>query len=250
MERRDALKALSLGAVAMGSGTAVAQSGYKYEKSEAKEGSAMKHAMMGFEDGKFVLPPLAYDYDALEPSIDEQTLRIHHDKHHQGYVNGFNKACTALEEIRAGERDMSEIKHWERELAFHGSGHVLHTLFWANLTPEKTGASDALAEAIDHSFGSMKAFKAHMSAATKAVEGSGWGVLAYHPMSMSLMVLQAEKHQNLTVQGAVPLLVFDVWEHAYYLKYQNNRGKFVDALWDIVNWEDVSHRYMMAMGHM
>jgi len=145
---------------------------------------------------------------------------------------------------------VSEIKHWERELAFNGSGTALHTIFWTNLTPEKNEPSEPLSKVIEQSVGRMEAFQKQMSAAAKSVEGSGWGILAYCPMTMGLMVLQAEKHQNLTFQGAQPLLVFDVWEHAYYLKYQNRRADFVDALWDIVNWQDVGQRYMMAMGHM
>lgn len=262
MERRDAIKVLGIGAVAFGggSGAVLAQSGMKEEGSESKamhegsamkhEGSAGKHEMMGFHGGEFVLPPLPYAYNALEPHIDEETMHLHHDKHHAGYVKGANKACEALMEIRQGKRDASEIKAWEKALAFHGSGHVLHTIFWSNLSPNSGEPSDELGKAIDHGFGGMDAFKTHMSAATKSVEGSGWGILAYHPMIMGLMVLQAEKHQNLTVQGAQPLLVFDVWEHAYYLKYQNKRAEFVDALWNIVDWENVSHRYAMAAMHM
>lgn len=253
MERRDALRKLSLGALAAaGAGKALAQSATKPEGSAAKPmggGSAGKHMMMtgGFENGEFVLPPLPYAYDALEPHLDEETLRLHHDKHHAGYVKGANAACKAMQEIREGKRDAAEIKHWEKELAFHGSGHVLHTIFWMNLAPEPGEPSAELAEAVDRDFGGMEPMKQHMTAATNSVEGSGWGILAFHPMTAGLMVLQAEKHQNLTVQGAQPLLVFDVWEHAYYLKYQNRRADFVKALWNVVNWPDVSQRFAATL---
>jgi Fe-Mn family superoxide dismutase len=249
MERRDALRAIGLGGLAVGARRVLAQSATKHEGSAMKhEGSMRKHEMVGFHNGEFVLPPLPYAYNALEPHIDEETMRLHHDKHHAGYVKGANKACEALMEIRQGKRDTSEIKAWERALAFHGSGHVLHTIFWANLSPDPGKPSEELTEAIDRDFGGMDTFREHMTAATNSVEGSGWGILAYHPMTMGLMVLQAEKHQNLTVQGAQPLLVFDVWEHAYYLKYQNRRSDFVKALWNVVDWEDVSRRLAAARG--
>lgn len=196
------------------------------------------------------LPPLPYAYNALEPVIDEETLRLHHDKHHQSYVSGLNKAEEELAKARQSG-DYSLIKHWEKNAAFHGSGHILHTLFWENLTPKsqaKAKPSGHLAEAIERDFGSFDAFKAQFTAATIEVEGSGWGVLAYRPMDGKLVVLQAEKHQNLTQWGAQPLLVFDVWEHAYYLKYKNARADFVKALWDIVNWDVVGERYCRAAG--
>jgi Fe-Mn family superoxide dismutase len=197
------------------------------------------------------LPPLPYDYNALEPYIDEQTMRLHHDKHHQGYVNGLNNAEAKLAEARASG-DYALVAHWERALAFHGSGHFLHTIYWANMAPAGNGGggepSGALAKQIDKDFGSFAAFKAQFSAATAAVEGSGWGILAWQTGSDQLVILQAEKHQNLTQQGAVPLLVLDVWEHAYYLKYQNRRGEYIDAWWNVVNWADAAERFAEARG--
>jgi len=196
------------------------------------------------------LPVLPYSYDALEPYIDEETVRIHHDKHHQGYVNGLNKAEEELARAREAG-DFALIKHWEREAAFNGSGHILHTLFWENLGPAaecKGQPSGHLADRIDCDFGSFGAFKAQFTAATVAVEGSGWGVLAYRPLDGKLVILQAEKHQNLTQWGAIPLLVCDVWEHAYYLKYQNRRAEFVNAFWNIINWDMVGERFCEAAG--
>jgi Fe-Mn family superoxide dismutase len=195
------------------------------------------------ENGLFVLPKLDYAYNALEPHIDAQTMELHHSKHHQGYVNGLNKAMEMLEEVRE-TGDTALVKHWSRELAFHGSGHFLHTIFWKNMSPKGGGTpSGALAKAIDRDFGGFDKFKVHFAAASKAVEGSGWGILAYHPVARKLMVLQAEKHHNLTVQGVLPLLVIDVWEHAYYLRYQNKRADYIEAFFNVINWDDVATRY-------
>ncbi len=200
---------------------------------------------------KYELPPLPYAYDALEPYIDEQTMRLHHDKHHQGYVNGLNKALEKLAAAREAG-DFALVKHLSREAAFHGSGHLLHSIFWPNMAPAGQGGggepNGELAEQIAQDFGSFAAFQAHFSAAAKSVEGSGWGLLVWEPNAGQLEVLQAEKHHNLTQWGVVPLLVLDVWEHAYYLKYQNNRGAYVEAWWNVVNWADVAERFRAARG--
>ena len=194
------------------------------------------------------LPPLPYAYDALEPYIDEQTMRLHHDIHHAGYVNGLNNAEAKLAEARAAG-DFAAVKHLSREAAFHGSGHLLHNIFWPNMfaaSEAKAAPEGTLAKAIESSFGSFEAFKAQFIAASIAVEGSGWGILAYRPADDSLVVLTAEKHQNLTQWGVIPLLVLDVWEHAYYLKYQNRRGEYVKNFFNIINWDDVAARYASA----
>ncbi len=192
------------------------------------------------------LPPLPYAYDALEPYYDEQTVRLHHDKHHAAYVAGLNKAEEQLAAARASG-DYALIKHWERELAFHGSGHLLHTLFWENMTPGGGGEPDGeLAAQIAQDFGGFEAFKAQFSAAANAVEGSGWGLLGWLPAFGKLAILQVEKHQDLTVWGVVPLLIVDVWEHAYYLKYQNRRAEWVSNWWNLVNWPDVARRFAAA----
>ncbi len=200
---------------------------------------------------KYELPPLPYDYAALEPHIDEQTMRLHHDKHHLAYVNGLNKALEMLEQAR-NSGDFALVKHWSREAAFHGSGHFLHSLFWPNMAaPGQGGGGEpqgALADQIKRDFGSFDTFKKHFSAAANAVEGSGWALLVYEPFSGALEILQSEKHQNLTQWVVTPLLVLDVWEHAYYLKYQNNRGAYVEAWWNVVNWADVADRFQKARG--
>lgn len=195
---------------------------------------------------KHVLPDLPYDYNALEPHIDEQTMRLHHDKHHQSYVDGLNKAEEKLEEARKNG-DFALVKHWEREVAFHGSGHMLHSIFWPNMAPKAGGEpSGELAEAIKRDFGSYDAFQKHFQAAATAVEGSGWGNLAYQTLNDHLIILGVEKHQNLNQYGSIPLLVLDVWEHAYYLKYQNKRPDYVKAFFNVINWKDVAERYSKA----
>lgn len=192
------------------------------------------------------LPPLPYDYNALEPYYDEQTVRLHHDMHHKSYVDGLNNAEAKLEDARKNS-DFGLIKHWERELAFHGSGHILHTLFWENMAPNSGGnVSGEISKQIDKDFGGYEAFKKQFSAAAVAVEGSGWTILCWNSMFDKLEILQAEKHQNLTQWGVKPLLILDVWEHAYYLKYQNKRPAFVEAWWNIVNWNIVNDRFTKA----
>ncbi|CBZ04188.1 superoxide dismutase [Clostridium botulinum] len=193
------------------------------------------------------LPNLNYDYNALEPHYDEQTLKIHHDIHHKTYVDGLNKAEQKLQEARESG-DFALIKHWEKEIAFHGSGHILHTLFWENMTPNgKLNPEGSVIERIKQDFGDYEKFKKQFTEAAIAVEGSGWTILAWNPMFQKLVILQAEKHQNLTQWGVVPLLILDLWEHAYYLKYQNRRAEFVNAWWNIVNWDIVNTRYDNAI---
>lgn len=192
-------------------------------------------------NGNYVLPPLPYDYSALEPYIDSQTMTLHHDKHHQGYVNGLNNA-TKMVKKAMNTGNYSLIKHWERELAFHGSGHFLHTIFWNIMGPNQGQMSNDLRKRINDSFGSENNFRDYFFNASKSVEGSGWGILAYQPDSDKLTVLQAEKHHNLTQWISVPILVIDVWEHAYYLKYQNKRGDYIKAFMEVINWDSVSER--------
>jgi len=191
---------------------------------------------------KHTLPDLAYGYSALEPHYDEATLKLHHGKHHQAYVDGLNKAEEKLAEARS-TGDFALIKHWERELAFHGSGHLLHSLFWANMSPQGGGEpTGLLMEDIVSNFGSFEAFKKQFSAAAAAVEGSGWALLVHSKEFKGLRILTIEKHQDVTLIGGIPLLTIDVWEHAYYLKYQNRRAEWIAAWWNLVNWDDVAMR--------
>lgn len=238
MDRREILTIAA-------AGIATAASAYAADSDGAPSGTGLSRAP-AFRGGEYVLPPLPYAYNALEPHIDEQTMRLHHDRHHAAYVAGLNKAVSELAAARKSG-DFALVKHWEREAAFHGSGHILHCIFWENMAPNTGGEPTGdLASAISEEFGDFAAFKRQFSAASVAVEGSGWGLLVYDPFSARLRILQAEKHQDLTMWGAVPLLVLDVWEHAYYLKYQNRRADYVSAWWNLVNWADVGRRLTAA----
>lgn len=188
------------------------------------------------------LPKLPYKYDALEPYYDKQTVEIHHDKHHAGYVNGFNTAVKKLQEAR-DNNDNSLVKHWERELAFHGAGHVLHSMFWENMRPgkEDNKAEGKVLKALENSFGSWDGFLKQFKSVTAAVEGSGWGVLA-KDHDGNLHIFSVEKHQDCFIPGMTPILVCDVWEHAYYLKYENRRADWIENFMKLINWKDVEKR--------
>ncbi len=193
--------------------------------------------------GEHSLPPLPYAYDALEPFISKEIMKLHHDKHHRSYVEGLNKAENMLKKARESN-DFSLVKHWSRELAFHGSGHYLHTIFWNNMSPKGVGKpSGKLLVALESYFGSFETFKNQFAEAAKQVEGSGWAILVWSPRSRHLEVLQSEKHSNQTQWDTVPVLVLDVWEHAYYLQYKNDRVEYINNWWMIVNWKDVEKRF-------
>jgi len=231
MGRRDLMRSLGIGALALTTGGLTAELGC---------------AAPPTGGGAYELPPLPYGYDALAPAIDERILRIHHQKHHAGYVRGLNATLAALAKAREAG-DMAAVQALSRKLAFHGSGHVLHTLYWNSMKPgEPTKPAGALAAALDRDFGSPVKFLAHFAAASKAVAGSGWGILVHEPVGNRLLVLQVENHENLTIWGTTPLLVCDVWEHAYYLQYANKRGDYVDAFCQIIDWPAVARRYAAA----
>ena len=196
----------------------------------------------------YELPDLPYDYSALEPHYSARVLELHHDKHHAAYVAGLNTTMDRLEEARL-KSDYDAIVGLEKTLAFNHSGHVLHSIFWTNLSPSGgERPSGELAAAIVEHFGSFDAFKAQMTQATTTVQGSGWGALAWEPLGQRLYIEQIYDHQGNTGQSGLPLLVFDAWEHAYYLQYKNVRADFVTALWNIVNWENVGSRFDKAVG--
>lgn len=196
--------------------------------------------------GGHKLPPLPYKYDALEPYIDTETMRIHHDKLHADYVKGLNKAEMMLAQARA-TNDYELVRHWEREAAFHGAGHYLHTIFWDVMSPSGGGVPQGeLAEQIIRDFGSIDAFKRQFSLVAERVEGPGWALLVWSPRAQHLEILNAEKHQMLTQWESIPLLVLDVWEHAYWLPYRTDRKKYIEAWWNVVNWPHVQDRYLQA----
>jgi len=209
------------------------------------ETDALRHYVPA---GKHRLPPLPYPYDALEPVIGAATLRFHHDHHHKAYVDGLNKAELALAEARQ-EQDFAYVKYWENELAFNGSGHILHSIYWTVMAPEDCGGEPGpcTRKEIEKYFGSLGAFCQQFVTATTKVEASGWGILAWNPAWCRLEILTAEKHQNLTQWGVIPVLVADVWEHAYYLDYQYKRDEFVREWLKLINWFEVENRLLMAM---
>ncbi|MEW6347926.1 MAG: superoxide dismutase [Thermodesulfobacteriota bacterium] len=189
------------------------------------------------------LPPLGYPEDALEPVVDKQTVQIHHGKHFAGYVDGLNVTLKKIDEARKSGK-FDAVKALSRDLAFNGSGVVLHWIYFATLGPKAGGIPEGkIGEQIKKDFGSFDVFWGQFAAASKSVEASGWGVLAWEPFSKCLVVMQAEKHQNLTSWGAVPLMVCDVWEHAYYLKYQNRRAEYVDQFKKIIDWKKVDQLF-------
>ncbi len=194
----------------------------------------------------YSLPDLPWDYGALEPHCSSEILHLHHGKHHAAYVTGTNQTLEKLADARA-RQDFGSIVGLERTLAFNLSGHVLHSIFWTNLSPRGGDRpTGELAAAIDEHFGTFDAFKAHLSQATTTVQGSGWGALAWEPLGHRLIVEQIYDHQGNVGNGAVPLLVIDAWEHAYYLQYRNVRADFVAAIWNVVNWENVAARLARA----
>jgi len=194
----------------------------------------------------YTLPELPYDYSALEPYYSGENLELHHSKHHAAYVTGANTTLERLAEVRE-KNDFGSLVGLEKTLAFNISGHVLHSIFWKNMVPGGGGQPEGeLAAAVTEHFGSFDAFKTQLTQASVLVQGSGWGALAYEPLGKRLIVEQVYDHHGNLGNGSVPLLVFDVWEHAYYLHYRNVRADFVNALWSVVNWEDVSKRFEAA----
>lgn len=189
---------------------------------------------------KVNLVNLPYKYEALEPVISRKIMELHHKKHHQGYVNGTNAALDKLKLFREGEK--ISLRPVLRDLSFHMNGFRLHNIFWTNMTPpiENNAPTGVLADMLDKSFGSFDIFKHEFSTAAKTTEGSGWAVLATN--GKRLLVNQIEKHNLMHVAGFEPVLVLDVWEHAYYADYLNRRGEYIDKWWQVVNWNDVEKR--------
>ncbi|RQW80296.1 MAG: superoxide dismutase [Methanothrix sp.] len=196
-------------------------------------------------DKKFYsLPELPYGYNALEPYISEAQLRLHHDKHHAAYVNGANAILERLDKARQAGTDV-DMKATLKELSFNVGGHILHSLFWANLAPAAKTTKEpggALGDALKNEFGSFERFKKEFTAAAGSAEGSGWGVLALCGKTNRPVLMQIEKHNVNVAPNERILMVLDVWEHAYYLDYKNERPKFVEAFWNIVNWNEVNKR--------
>ncbi|WP_353987836.1 superoxide dismutase [Ruicaihuangia caeni] len=190
----------------------------------------------------YTLPDLAYDYSALEPSISGAIMELHHSKHHQAYVTGANTALEKLAEAR-DNNDFANVNRLEKDLAFNLGGHVNHSVFWTNMSPDGGDKpTGELATAIDDAFGGFEKFQAHFTATAMGVQGSGWAVLAWDSLGQKPIIVQFFDQQANFPIGTVPLLMLDVWEHAYYLDYKNVRADYVKAFWNIVNWENVQQR--------
>jgi superoxide dismutase, Fe-Mn family len=191
----------------------------------------------------YSLPTLPYEYDALEPHLSGELLELHHSKHHAAYVKGANETLDKLTEARES-KEFDHIGQLEKSLAFNISGHVLHSILWKNMSPNGGGTpSGSLAKAIDRHFGSFDAFKAQLTSAAAAIQGSGWGALSWEPLGKRLVVEQVFDHQGNVGNGTLPILVVDMWEHAYYLQYQNRKNEWLEAFWDLVEWTDVAARF-------
>ncbi|MEU7989218.1 superoxide dismutase [Streptosporangium canum] len=193
--------------------------------------------------GEYTLPDMPYDYAALEPAITGEILELHHSKHHAAYVKGANDTLERLAEAR-DKGEFGGLVGLEKTFAFNLSGHVLHSIFWQNLSPDGGDRPDGeLSAAIDEHFGSFEAFQKQLTTATAGVQGSGWGILAWEPLSRRLVIEQVYDHHGNVGMNTTPLLVFDAWEHAYYLQYRNVRPDYVEKLWSLVNWSDVTQRF-------
>ena len=197
------------------------------------------------KDGNFALQALPYAEFFLEPYMDAETTHLHYTFHHGGAVKAANKDMLMIRKA-LDDNNLETVDYWTKKLAFHFSSHILHSIFWTNLTNKQTVPTGDLLKEIEKSFGSYDKLKGYIAATSKNVDGNGWGILGYQPYSQKLTILQCENHEKLTQWGVIPLLVIDVWEHAYYLKYKNKRTDFVDALFNIINWDNVADRLNTA----
>ena len=196
----------------------------------------------------YQLPELNYDYSALEPHISARIMELHHSKHHQAYVTGANAALEAMEKARS-EDNFATLPKLQKDLAFNLGGHVNHSIFWKNLSPSSQAPEGDLATAINEYFGSFEAFKSHFSAAAMGIQGSGWAYLAWDALGNRMIIGQLYDQQGNLAMGNIPLLMLDMWEHAFYLDYQNVKADYVKAFWNIVNWEDVASRFGSVSVH-
>ena len=194
----------------------------------------------------YVLPDLPYDYGALAPHISGEIMELHHSKHHQTYVNGVNTAIEQLAEARDGNA-LGPVNLLEKNLAFNLAGHVNHSVFWPNMSPDGGDKPvGELAAAIDEFFGSWDGFRAQFTAVATGIQGSGWAILAWEALGRRLVVEQLYDHQGNLAAGSYPLLMLDMWEHAFYLQYRNVKADYVKAWWNVVNWADVTRRFETA----
>lgn len=190
----------------------------------------------------YTLPELTYDYSALEPHISARIMELHHSKHHQAYVTGANAALAAMAEARESN-NFANLPKLQKDLAFNLGGHINHSIFWQNLSAESSVPEGELASAIDEYFGSFEAFQNHFSAAALGIQGSGWAYLAWDVVGNQMIIGQLYDQQGNLSVATIPLLMLDMWEHAFYLDYQNVKADYVKAFWNIINWQDVARRF-------
>jgi len=196
----------------------------------------------------YALPDLPYDYGALAPHISGEIMELHHSKHHNAYVTGANTALEQLAEARDKD-SLGTVNMLSKNLAFNLAGHVNHSVFWPNMSPDGGDKPDGeLGAAIDDAFGSFDAFRAHFAANALGIQGSGWSILAWDTLGQKPILCQLYDHQGNLSVGLVPLLMLDMWEHAFYLQYKNVKPDYVKAWWNVINWEDVAARYAAAKG--
>lgn len=194
----------------------------------------------------YALPDLPYDYGALAPHISGEIMELHHSKHHQAYVSGVNTALEQLAEAR-DTNALGTVNLLEKNLAFNLAGHVNHSVFWPNMSPDGGDKPDGeLAAAIDEFFGSWDGFRAQFTAVATGIQGSGWAILAWESLGRKLVIEQLYDHQGNLAAGSYPLLMLDMWEHAFYLQYRNVKADYVKAWWNVVNWADVTRRFETA----
>jgi Fe-Mn family superoxide dismutase len=196
----------------------------------------------------YALPDLPYDYAALEPHISGEIMELHHSRHHATYVKGANDALEQLADAR-DKQSLGGVNLLQKNLAFNLAGHVNHSVFWPNLSPDggdRPGASTELAAAVDEHFGSFDGFRAHFAAAALGIQGSGWAILAWDALGQKLIIEQLYDHQGNLAAGTYPLLMLDMWEHAFYLQYRNVKADYVRAWWNVAHWADVTRRFEAA----
>ncbi len=237
LTRRDAMKAVGTGTFAAAFGNLMLGNA----AAEANEAPVQDMPI------PYELGALPYPHDGLEPQISEKILQIHHSRHHAAYVDGLNSTLEKLDQARSDD-DYSDIRSLSRNLAFNGAGHMLHVLYWNSMTPGGSAMPEgSFRDAVVRDFGSIEKLEDHFVAASIGVEANGWGLLGFEPLGQRLLVLQVENHQKLTTWGFIPLMTCDVWEHAYYLQYQNRRAEYVNNFMEIIDWAAVAERYYNAV---
>jgi superoxide dismutase, Fe-Mn family len=198
------------------------------------------------ENGNFVQQPLPYAQIFLEPVLDAETMYIHFTFHHGGAVKAANIAQKKIKEA-IDNNNLETVDFWTKKLSYHFSSHILHSIFWTNLINKQSNPNGELLKRIEKNFGSYDKFKTYLTVTSTNVDGNGWGILGYQPYSDSLVVMQCENYEKLTLWGVIPILAIDVCEHAYYLKYKNKREDYVNGLFNIINWDNVSQRLDLAL---